>query len=65
MTVGPIQTYVMDHESEADMFLADFFKNPKNKSMDTVRQRAQTINFASDHFRDYFLKKAAELLGSK
>ncbi len=55
----------MDHESEADTFLSDFFKNPKNKSMDAVRQRAQTINFGSDHFRTYFLNKAAELLGSK
>jgi hypothetical protein len=64
MTVGPIQTYVMDDESEADTYLRDLFKNPENRSMDVVHQRAQIINFKDDHFRNYFINKGQELLRS-
>lgn len=62
MTVGPIQTYVMDHESEADAYLTDLFKIPEFRNMHEVRRRAQTINFKNDHFRNYFINKGQELL---
>ncbi len=62
MSISSVQTYVMDHENEADSYLETLFQNPENRSMDVVHQRAATINFKNDHFRNYFINKGRELL---
>jgi hypothetical protein len=61
MPVGPVQSYVVEHETEADAYLSELFKTRENRSMDVVLVHAQRVT-KDDRFRTYFVNKAAELL---
>jgi hypothetical protein len=61
MPVGPVQSYVVEHETEADAYLRELFKTRENRSMDVVLVHAQRVT-KDDHYRTYFVDKAAELL---
>jgi hypothetical protein len=64
MTVGPIQTFVIDHEIYADDYLRDLLEHPGYRNMDEVRRRAQKLIPDDDRLRNYFVNKGDELLGS-
>jgi hypothetical protein len=61
MSIGPVQSYVVEHETEADAYLRELFKTRENRSMDVVRAHAQRVT-KDDRYRTYFVDKAAELL---
>jgi hypothetical protein len=61
MRGGPVQSYVVEHETEADVYLRELFKTRENRSMDVVREHAQRVT-KDDRYRTYFVDKAAELL---
>jgi hypothetical protein len=61
MSIGPVQSYVVEHESEADAYLRELFNTRENRSMDVVRIHAQRVT-KDDRYRTYFVDKAAELL---
>ena len=61
MTVGPVQTFQIEHTSEADAYLDDLLKNPKYRSMSEVLIRAQRL-IPDNEIRAYFVNKAKKLL---
>jgi hypothetical protein len=61
MPVGPVQSYVVEHETEADAYLRELFKTNENRSKDVVLVHAQRVT-KDDRYRTYFVDKAAELL---
>ena len=61
MSVGPVQSYVVEHETEADAYLRELFKTNENRSMDVVLVHAQRVT-KDDRFRTYFINTAGELL---
>jgi hypothetical protein len=61
MPVGPIQPYVVEHETEADAYLRELFKTKENRSMDVVLVHAQRVT-KDDRYGTYSVNKAGELL---
>jgi hypothetical protein len=61
MTVGPIETFVIDHESIADEYLRDLLKKPENCSMDVVERHAD-LRIKDVAIRAYFITNAKEML---
>jgi hypothetical protein len=61
MPVGPVQSYVVEHETEADAYLRELFKTKENRSMDVVLAHVQRVT-KDDRYRTYFVNKAGELL---
>jgi len=61
MTVGPIETFVIDHESIADEYLRDLLKKPENRSMDVVERHAD-LRIKDARIRAYFITNAKEML---
>ncbi len=61
MTVGPIQPFSIEHESEADSYLKDLLANPEYRSMGEVERRAKKL-IKDSRLRDYFIDKAKAAL---
>ena len=61
MTVGPIQTFQIEHTSEADSYLSDLLTNPKYRTMSEVLIRAHKL-IPDDGIRSYFINKAKKAL---
>jgi hypothetical protein len=61
MTVGPIETFVIEHESEADAYLDDLLKKPENRSMDVVERHAD-LRIKDASIRKYFIAKGKALI---
>lgn len=58
MTIEPFQ---IENESEADSYLHDLLSKPECRSIDVVRQRANTL-IKDAALKNYFVTKATELL---
>jgi hypothetical protein len=63
MTVGPIETFSIQHESEADSYLEDLLAKPEYRSMDEVEKRAKNL-IKDIRLRSYFLDRAKVVLGT-
>jgi hypothetical protein len=63
MVIGPIEPFVIDHESIADTYLDDLLKEPKYRSMDVIEQRANK-HIKDARIRDYFITKGKEMVAS-
>jgi hypothetical protein len=61
MAVGSVQTFQIEHTTEADDYLSDLLKNPKYRSMSEVLIRAQRL-IPDNEIRAYFVNKAKKLL---
>ena len=59
MIVGPIQSYMIENETDADEYLTDLLKKPEYRSMDVVQTRA--AKYIKDaRVKNYFINKANE-----
>jgi hypothetical protein len=57
MNVGPIQSYMIENESDADEYLTALLEKPEYRSMDEVRMRA--AKYINDGYvKNYFINKA-------
>jgi hypothetical protein len=63
MNVGPIQTYMIENEPEADYYLTSLFDKSEYRSMDVVHVRAAE-HIKDERLKNYFINKARELLRS-
>jgi hypothetical protein len=63
MSVGPIQSFMIENETYADDYLTALFEKPEYRSMDVVRIRAAE-HIKDQRLRNYFINKATELLRS-
>jgi hypothetical protein len=64
MNVGPVQSYMIESEAEADNYLTALFEKPEYRSMDEVLARA--AKYIKDPFvKDHFINKAKEYLKSR
>jgi hypothetical protein len=63
MTVGPIQTFTIEDEGEADIYLTDLLANPDYRSMLEVEKRAESL-IKDASLRGYFINKAKAILGT-
>lgn len=61
MSVGPIQSFVIDHESIADDYLRDLLAKPEYRSMDEVRMRADKYIPNAD-LKNYFINEGERRL---
>jgi hypothetical protein len=61
MSVGPIRSYVIESESEADDYLRDLFEKPEYRSMDEVQMRAAKY-IKDQRLKNYFINKAKAYL---
>jgi hypothetical protein len=62
MPIDPVAENTIEDENDADFELDDLFKEPKNRSMDTVTVHAQQLIFVDERIREYFFSKAKEVL---
>jgi hypothetical protein len=62
MPIDPVAENTIEDENDADFELDDLFKDPKNRSMETVTEHAQQLIFVDGHIKEYFFSKAKELL---
>jgi hypothetical protein len=62
MPIDPVAENTIEDENDADFELDDLFKEPKNRSMDTVTVLAQQLIFVDAHIKEYFFSKAKILL---
>jgi hypothetical protein len=61
MNVGPIQSYRIESESEADEYLTSLFEKPEYRSMGEVEMRA--VKYINDaNLKNYFITKAQAYL---
>ncbi len=63
MSLGPIQSYVIENKVDADYYLNDLLKQPQYRSMDEVNLRAQKY-IKDTQVKNYFINKATEILRS-
>ena len=61
MAIGPIQTFFIERETEADSYLSALLAEPENRSMDVVRAHAQRL-IKDDDLKTYFLIRAKQTL---
>jgi hypothetical protein len=61
MSVGPIQSFMIENETYADDYLTALFEKPEYRSMDEVRQRAAEC-IKDERLKNYFINKAKEYL---
>ena len=61
MNVGPIQSYMIESESEADDYLTALFEKPEYRSMDEAHMRAAKY-IKDKHLKNYFITKATAYL---
>jgi hypothetical protein len=61
MPVGPVESFTIDNESEADDYLDDLLKRPENRSMDIVERHASN-RIKDTRIRHYFVTKATGML---
>jgi hypothetical protein len=62
MPIDPVAENTIEYENDAEFELDDLFKEPKNRSMETVIEHAQGLAFVDGRIKDYFFSKAKELL---
>jgi hypothetical protein len=62
MNVGPIQSYMIENESDADEYLTALFEKPEYRSMDEARMRASKY-IKDEHLKNYFIDNAKSLSG--
>jgi hypothetical protein len=62
MPIDPVAENTIEDENDADFELDDLFKEPKNRSMETVIEHAQQLIFVDEHIKEYFFSKANEVL---
>ena len=61
MTVGPVTSFVIENESEADEYLTDLLARPEFRTMDEVTIRAQKY-IKNAQLKSYFTNKGTEIL---
>jgi hypothetical protein len=57
MIVGPIQSYMIENETDADEYLTALLEKPEYRSMDEVHMRAAKY-IKDEHVKNYFINKA-------
>ena len=62
MPIDPVAENTIEDENDADFELDDLFKEPKNRSMETVVEHAQQLIFVDERIKEYFFSKAKEVL---
>jgi hypothetical protein len=62
MPIDPGAENAIEDENDADFELDDLFKEPNNRSMETVIEHAQGLIFVDAPIKEYFLSKEKELL---
>jgi hypothetical protein len=62
MPIDPVAENTIEDENDAEFELDDLFKEPNNRSMETVIAHAQQLIFVDAHIKEYFFSKAKELL---
>jgi hypothetical protein len=62
MPIDPVAENTIEDENDAEFELDDLFKEPNNRSMETVIEHAQGLVFVDGHIKEYFFSKAKELL---
>jgi hypothetical protein len=62
MPIDPVAENTIEDENDADFELDDLFKEPKNRSMETVIEHAQGLIFVDEGIKRYFFSKAKEVL---
>jgi hypothetical protein len=62
MPIDPVAENTIEDENDADFELDDLFKEPKNRSIETVIEHAQGLVFADGRIKEYFFSKAKEVL---
>jgi hypothetical protein len=64
MGVGPVTSFKIESEDEADEYLTDLLKTPQYRSMGEVEARA--AKYIKDaRLKNYFVTKAKELLATR
>jgi hypothetical protein len=61
MRINNVEPYVIDSESEADMYLNELFKKEKYRSIGEVQIRAE-LHIRDAIIKKYFIAKAEEML---
>jgi hypothetical protein len=61
MTIGPVEPFKIENESEADDYLKELFDTPKYRSMDEAHRRAQEL-IEDPSLKIYFINEARERL---
>jgi len=62
MPIDPVAENTIEDENDADFELDDLFKDPNNRSMETVTAHAQGLVFVDGRIKEYFFSKAKEVL---
>jgi hypothetical protein len=62
MTVGPVEPFVIENESEADAYLKDLLAKHEYRSMDEVERRANKL-IKDARLKNYFINKAKAEIG--
>jgi hypothetical protein len=57
MPIDPVAENTIEDDNDADFELDDLFKEPNNRSMETVIEHAQGLVFVDAHIKEYFLAK--------
>lgn len=61
---GKIEPYVISDKQEAEFYLKDLLKDPKNRHIDEVTLRANRL-IKDREIRDYFISEAKKELDMK
>ena len=61
MTIGPVEPFKIENESEADDYLKQLFEKPEYRSMDEAYIRAQEL-IEDSRLKIYFIDEAKERL---
>jgi hypothetical protein len=62
MPIDPEAESTIEDENDTDFELDDLFKEPQNRSMETVIEHAQGLAFVDGRIKEYFFSKAKEVL---
>jgi len=57
MIVGPIQSYMIENETDADEYLTDLLEKPEYRSMGEVHMRVAKY-IKDEPLKNYFINKA-------
>jgi hypothetical protein len=61
MTIGPVEPFKIENESEADAYLKELFEKQEYRSMDEAHRRAQEL-IEDARLKIYFINEARERL---
>ncbi len=56
-----VEPFIIETESEADVYLRDLLEKNEYRSMNEVNMRAQKY-IKDEHLKNYFINKAKEIL---